>query len=125
MPDAMAVIAAWGFTYKTCAFLWAKENPGGFGFHMGLGSWSRANTEPCLLATRGHPKRIRADVRQLLISPRGRHSAKPPEVRKRIVQLMGDLPRVELFAREKADGWDAWGNEVECDLELEVPHARP
>ncbi len=122
---AIPVMEAWGFSYRTVAFVWVKLNPSGIGHAVGMGNWTRSNTEFCLLGTRGNPKRTSASVLQLVYGPRGRHSAKPPEVRKRIVQLMGDLPRVELFAREKVDGWDAWGNEVECDLELEVPHARP
>ncbi len=83
-----------------------------------MGFWTRANTEDCLLATRGHPKRIDRSVRQLLISPRLKHSQKPPETRDRIVQLMGDIPRIELFARQKVEGWDCWGNEVESDIAL-------
>lgn len=88
---------------------------------MGLGHWTRGNTEPCLLATRGKPKRVDAGVRQVVIdhldeetifAQRGRHSAKPPEVRDRIVRLLGDVPRIELFARERVAGWDAWGNEL-------------
>lgn len=118
MPEALEAMAAWGFEYKTCAFCWVKQNLSGDGLFMGLGSWTRANSEPCLLAVRGKARRIDAAVRQTVLAPRGRHSRKPPEVRDRIVQLMGDLPRVELFAREKAEGWDSWGNEVECDVQL-------
>ena len=115
---ALRVIEAWGFTYKTKAFCWAKTNIKSGGFFTGMGFWTRANTEDCFLATKGHPTRVDKSVRQLLISPRLSHSEKPPEVRDRIVQLMGDLPRIELFARRKVAGWDCWGNEVESDIEL-------
>jgi N6-adenosine-specific RNA methylase IME4 len=64
---------------------------------------------------------VRADVSQVILAPVGRHSAKPPEARERIVALMGCVPRVELFAREKAEGWSVWGNEVENDITLEAP----
>ena len=83
---------------------------------IGCGSWTRANSELCLLAIKGKPKRISASVRQVMITPIERHSQKPAETRERIVQLCGDLPRVELFARQKVEGWDAWGNEVVSDV---------
>ena len=79
---------------------------------MGMGNWTRANTEDCLIAVKGKPKRIDASVRQLVISRLRSHSQKPDEVRSAIVQLMGDLPRIELFARQAAEGWDSWGNEL-------------
>lgn len=119
--EAFNVIEKWGFTYKTVAFTWVKQNPKGIGFHFGLGYWTRANPEICLLATKGKPKRVDCNVANLIISPRQAHSKKPNEVRNRIVKLMGDLPRIELFARPPKDrlfedesykGWDVWGNEV-------------
>lgn len=84
-----------------------------------MGFWTRGNAEICLLATKGHPKRKSNRVHQFIISPLRGHSQKPDEARDKIIELVGDLPRVELFAREKADGWDAWGNEVDCDIEIE------
>lgn len=113
LKECLSVIEAWGFEYKTDAFLWAKQNKSGNGMFCGLGYWTRKNTEFVLLATKGSPKRIDKSVRELIISPRGRHSEKPNEVRERIVQLVGDLPRIELFAREEVEGWDAWGDEIE------------
>ena len=118
LEDAFQVIKSWGFTYKTIAFTWVKLNPGGLGFHFGLGYWTRQNPEICLLATRGKPKRIDNCVPNLIISPRHEHSRKPDEVRDRIVKLIGNLPRIELFARRKCDGWQSWGNEVESDIEI-------
>ncbi len=119
LKDALTVIEAWGFTYKTVAFVWVKRNKVSPGFFVGCGYWTRANAELCLFATRGHPKRVSKSVRQIIDSPIGRHSAKPAETRERIVELMGDLPRIELFAREKAEGWHAWGNEVDSDVALQ------
>ncbi len=112
LPEALKLIEAWGFTYKSIAFQWVKQNRSGNGYFFGLGRWTRGNTEPCLIATKGKPKRISASVSQLVFSPLRRHSQKPDEVRDLIVELMGDLPRIELFARDTAPGWDAWGNEV-------------
>jgi N6-adenosine-specific RNA methylase IME4 len=118
LPDALSVIEAWGFTYKTVGFTWVKTNRSGRGFHFGLGFWTRANPEICLLATRGRPRRVSRSVPNLLVSPLREHSRKPDEARDRIVALCGDLPRAELFARQKVPGWSAWGDEVECDFTL-------
>lgn len=116
LPDALEVVSSWGFKYKTCAFSWMKADP----YRLfsddatpfaGLGYWTRANTEPCLLATKGKPKRLRADVRQGIISPRREHSRKPDCVHERIERLVGG-PRLELFARRSRPGWTVWGNEV-------------
>lgn len=85
---------------------------------LGYGILTRANAEICILATKGNPKRISAKVHQVIISPIEEHSKKPDEARKRIVDLVGNLNRIELFARQKTDGWDCWGNEVECDIDL-------
>ena len=90
-----------------------------------MGHWTRANAEACLLAVRGHPKRQAKDVHQVIISHVEEHSKKPDEVRERIERLMGDVPRIELFARQKADGWDVWGNEVINDVELTTQHISP
>ena len=110
MPTALAVIDAWGFTYKTCAFDWAKRNKKTPSWFLGMGAYTRANTEPCLLATRGKGlKRRSAKVRQLIEAPVRNHSEKPPETRDRIVELFGDRPRIELFARTETPGWDCWG----------------
>lgn len=112
LPEALAVIEAWGFAYKTAAFVWAKRNRKSPGWFWGLGNWTRSNPEVCLLAVRGCPERVSAAVHSLIEAPVGRHSAKPPQARARIEALMGDVPRIELFARERAPGWDAWGDEV-------------
>ena len=113
LPDALRVIKAWRFQFKTVAFLWLKKNKKADSFFYGLGFWTRGNAEVCLLATRGHPKRRDKGISQLIISPVGAHSKKPDIVREKIVALMGDVPRIELFARERAGGWDALGNEID------------
>ncbi len=119
LGQAFGLINGWGFSYSTVAFTWVKLNKNGMGFFFGLGSWTRANAELCLLATKGHPKRVNKDVPQIVATPRMAHSRKPDEiVRDRIIRLCGDLPRIELFARRKVEGWDCWGNEVESDIEL-------
>ena len=111
LPDVLEVIKAWGFKYKTNAFVWIKQNRNRKPC-LGMGYWTRSNTEFCLLATRGKVKRISANVFQLVFSRRRKHSEKPKEVREKIVELVGDLPRIELFARQRFEGWDVWGLEV-------------
>ncbi len=126
LEDALDLISAWGFDYKSIAFQWVKIYPSGQP-RFGLGHWTRGNTEPCLLATRGKPHRIDNAVSQLILSeelivhPIGRHSAKPPETKSKILRLMGDLPAIELFAREKTPGWDCWGNEVQGGVQCAYP----
>lgn len=122
LKEGFEVIERWGFTYKTCAFTWIKGNKRiqkqgcffnfGIDDYMGMGRWTRANAELCLLATKGKPKRISNSVRQIIYSAVERHSKKPDETRDRIIKLLGDLPRIELFARNKTNGWDVWGNEI-------------
>lgn len=118
LREALEVAEAWGFQYRTVAFVWVKRNPKANSLFWGLGSWTRANAELCLLATRGHPRRARNDIHQVILSPVQEHSRKPEEARRRIEALMGDVPRVELFARRYTAGWDVWGNEVVCDIDL-------
>ena len=118
LPDALRVISAWGFRYKTAAFVWVKKNKKADTDFFGMGNWTRANAELCLLGVKGKPKRVSASVRQVIQSPVLRHSEKPAEIRERIVELMGDLPRIELFARVVSDGWHVWGNEVHSDVAL-------
>lgn len=105
LPDALDVMRGWGFTYKTVAFTWAKLTRLGRMWHWGTGYWTRANAEICLLGTRGHPKRLSASVPQLLVAPVREHSRKPDEARARVRELVAG-PYLELFARERAAGWD-------------------
>jgi len=111
LREAFEVIDAWGFQYKTCAFVWVKKYSNQKNV-LGLGFWTRANAELCLLASRGKPHRINKNVHQIIESKLREHSRKLDEARKRIVELMGDLPRIELFARQKTEGWDVFGDEV-------------
>ena len=109
--EGIELIEKWGFTYKTCAFDWVKIYKSGKPV-VGLGYWTRANAELCLLATKGKPIRINNSVSQIVIEQPREHSRKPDCVRDRIVQLMGDLPRIELFCRHTEQGWDSMGNEL-------------
>ena len=121
LPEGIDLMRAWGFTYKTVAFNWVKLNKNGRKktvednpFFTGLGYWTRANPELCLLGTRGKPPRQAKDVRRLLVTERQKHSSKPIEVYDRIERLVGG-PYLELFAREKRVGWDALGNQIGKD----------
>ena len=111
--QAYEVIEAWGFRYITCAFVWVKLNPKNRGIYSGLGHWTNGNAELCFFAKKGKPKRVAKNVKQILQAPRSRHSAKPSQIRDRIVCLMGDLPRIELFAREKVEDWDCLGYDID------------
>jgi N6-adenosine-specific RNA methylase IME4 len=117
LDKALEVIEAWGFAYKTVGFYWAKLNKGTTAvaseadFFTGLGFWTRANPEPCLLATRGRPRRRSGGVRKLVVAPRREHSRKPDEMYERIEALL-EGPYLELFARGSRPGWDAWGLET-------------
>ena len=117
--EGLETIREWGFTYKTCAFCWVKADTrqidmfrNDLDVQVGMGYWTRANSEVCLLATCGQPKRLDAGVRQAIVEPRREHSRKPDCVHKRIERLV-DGPYLELFSRQKRDGWDSWGNEVD------------
>lgn len=118
LPEALRLIKAWGFTYKTTAFVWLKQNRKNKDWFFGLGFWTRGNAEICLLATKGKPQRKSAKVSQLIISPIDKHSKKPDIVREKIVELIGDLPRIELFARQTTPGWEVFGNEVKSSITL-------
>jgi N6-adenosine-specific RNA methylase IME4 len=122
LPVGLEVIKAWGFRYKTVGFYWAKSKQtwGGITeqpdrWPMGMGYWTRANPEPCLLATRGKPRRKDAGVRRLLCAPRRSHSQKPSEIYQRIETLCTG-PYVECFARSRQTGWDSFGNEVDTGI---------
>ena len=112
LKEVFDLIEHWGFTYKTCGFNWVKRNKRANTWFMGMGNWTRANPELCLLATKGKPKRVSASVLSVIDTPIEEHSKKPAIIREKIVELCGDLPRIELFARQKTEGWDVWGNEV-------------
>lgn len=120
LEGALKVINQWGFKYKTCGFAWIKARASQLEMfkdqidvtRKGLGYWTRANSEVCLLATKGKPKRLNADVWQAIIEPRREHSRKPDCVHDRIERLVAG-PYLELFARARRRGWEAWGNELD------------
>ena len=119
--EALKVMEAWGFEYKTAAFVWVKKTRRSGQNFMGMGAYTRANAEICLLGvTHGFKTRqmVKAhNIGQIIEAPIEDHSRKPGEVRRRIVDLLGDVPRIELFARERVPGWDAWGNEINDEME--------
>ena len=122
IPDAIEVMKAWGFKYKTVAFIWQKKEKSGKQVCF-MGQWTMKNCEIVLLGTKGKMSKYLKSrkVRQLQEAPRERniHSRKPQLIRDKIVEMFGeDLPKLELFARIKTEGWDVWGNEVECDVNL-------
>jgi len=111
--EALALLDAWGFTLKTMTgFYWDKETKRGLDF-FGMGFWTRQSSENCLIAVKGKPKRIQANIRARVRSKVRSHSEKPDEIRDKIVELCGDVPRIELFARKHVDGWVAWGDELD------------
>ena len=102
----------WGFKYRTVGFTWIKTNAKNGKPFFGVGYYAKSNAEVCLLGIRGKMRPASNRVSSVVIAPREEHSKKPDVVRDKIVELFGDLPRIELFARALVDGWDAWGNEV-------------
>ena len=120
MQEALELIKAWGFTYKTNAFTWIKKNKKSNSLFWGMGRWTRSNAEVCLLAVKGKPKRINMGVHSVIEHPIMSHSKKPDCVRDSIISLVGDLPRLEMFARESVQGWDVFGNEAPNSIEIGV-----
>ena len=119
LQEGLDVIKAWGFIYKTLGFSWIKTNKNNGKPFFGIGYYTKSNCEVCLIGVKGKPPKASNSVSSVLISPREEHSKKPDVVRDKIVELCGDLPRVELFARQKVEGWDSWGNEIESDIHIE------
>ena len=126
LPQAIELCRAWGFKYKTIAFVWLKLSNKG-NVLSNIGAWTMGNTEAVLIATRGNmlKHKKRNDIKQIVMpntqlrmKGADRHSRKPKEVRERIELLFGDIPKLELFARQNFEGWDAWGNEVENSIKL-------
>ena len=121
LPECIATMEAWGFRYITVAFTWLKLNPKGKGIYSGMGSWTNSNQEIVLFGKRGHPKRMAKNVKQVIEAPRGRHSAKPKEAHDRILQLLGPLKAIELFARDRHPHFDTVGNEISGkDIRVEL-----
>lgn len=112
LQECFRVIEAWGFKYSTGGFVWIKKNKISDSWFFGNGSWTRANTELCLIATKGNITRLDAGISQIIDERITDHSKKPGCVRGKIEQLVGKLSRIELFARESTNGWYHWGNEI-------------
>lgn len=112
LQEGFDVLKAYGFKYKA-SFVWVKQSKKSKNLFWGLGHYTRGAVEICLIATKGKPKRINNSVHQVVMAPIEGHSKKPDEVRNRIVQLMGDKPRIELFARQEVPGWVSIGNEID------------
>ena len=116
LQSGLDVMQAWGFRYCTIAFNWVKKNKKSDSWFLGCGNYTRANSEVCLLGMKGQLQRVSKSVHSVLDDRVMSHSQKPDEAAKRIVQLFGDIPRVELFARRRMDGWDACGDQVESSI---------
>jgi N6-adenosine-specific RNA methylase IME4 len=118
LEEGLKLMNAWGFKFKTVAFTWVKINKDG-SIYMGMGRHTRANAEICLLGVKGKGiPRLNAGIYNTQLHPRTKHSEKPKAFMKNIEMLYGNVSRIELFARQKREGWDCWGNEVESDIEL-------
>ena len=119
LNEAMYVLKRWGFKYVTVVFVWIKmKNDMSAVRGDGIGAYTLNNAEIVLLGRKGKYTRASTKVKQIIQTPKTKHSEKPPDIRNRIVELIGDLPRIELFARQKTDGWDVWGNEITNDINL-------
>lgn len=124
LQEALDVIKAWGFTYKTLGFSWIKTNKKNGKPFFGIGYYTKSNCEVCLIGVKGKPIKVSNKVSSVIIAPREAHSKKPDIVRDKIVEFCGDIPRIELFARtdnklfSTMKGWDVWGNEVESSIKL-------
>jgi len=115
LQEGLDVIKAWGYQYRTIAFNWLKQNKKSGTWFWGMGNWTRASSEICLLGIKGKPKRVSAGVHSTVVAPVGPHSRKPDEVRSRIVALCGNVPRIELFSTQNVVSWDRWGLDAPGD----------
>lgn len=119
LEKSFEVIKSWGFKFATVGFVWIKmKNDMSSVRGDGLGKYTISNAEYCLIARKGKYWRNSKKVKQIIQSPKTIHSEKPHDVRDRIIELCGDVPRIELFSRKKIQGWDSWGNEINNDINL-------
>ncbi len=119
LPEALEIMTAWGFEYRTIAFIWIKKTETGKDW-KNISRWTMKSAEVCLLGIIGKPPRTDTVVFQIIRSKVIAHSKKPDETRIRIEQLCGKVPRIELFARQRHDGWDAWGNELSDTIQQRI-----
>ena len=121
LEQGFDIIKSWGFKYATVGFVWVKMKNDMNGIRGdGLGKYTISNAEYCLIARNGKYWRESRRVKQVILAPKQEHSKKPDETRERIVQLCGNLPRIELFARQRTEGWDCWGNELSGISTMEI-----
>ena len=113
IQEALDVIKAWGFEYKTIGFNWVKLNPKNKKPFFGVGWYTKSNAEVCLIGVKGKAPKVSNSISSIIIEPRGRHSEKPDTARKRIIEFCGDIPRIELFARERTKGWTSIGYDID------------
>ena len=118
LKEALCLIEDWGFKYVTVAFVWVKCDQDRNIRNDGLGFYTMSNAEIVLIGKKGKFVRANTGVRQIVYAPRREHSHKPEEVYVRIIKLCGDVSRIELFARNRREGWDAWGNEVSKETQV-------
>ena len=118
LDEQIKLFKHWGFKYRTVGFTWIKTNPKNGKPFFGVGYYAKSNAEVCLLGIKGKLKPISNKISSIVIAPRREHSRKPDEVKENIVKLFGNLPRIELFARQATPGWDTWGNEIKNEIEL-------
>ena len=112
LADQIKLFEHWNFKYKTVGFTWVKLNKKNKKPFFGVGYYAKSNAEICLLGIKGKMKPVNNTVSSVIISPRREHSRKPDEARDRIVELFGDIPRIELFSRTKSIGWDIHGDDM-------------
>lgn len=118
LREALEVVEAWGFRYRTVAFNWIKLNRDGSPF-FGIGHYTKSNSEICLLAVRGKGVPVIDNtISQVVMTVRRDHSRKPDKVYAQIEQLWGPQRRVELFARHRREGWACWGNQVPKETQV-------
>ena len=115
LQEGLDTIKSWGFKYKTCGFVWIKKNKRSGTNFMGMGNYTRSNSELCLIGIRGKTTTLikSHSVHQIIESPIELHSKKPDIVRDKIVELCGDVNRIELFSRQRIKGWDCIGNDID------------
>jgi N6-adenosine-specific RNA methylase IME4 len=119
LQEGLELMKAWGFKYKSLGFTWIKKNKCADSLFWGMGYYTRQNPEICLIGLKGKMARQSRSIHCVFESPIEEHSKKPSIIRDKIVEIAGDLHRIELFARQKTEGWDVWGNEVESDIVIE------
>lgn len=111
LEDGFKVLNSWGFKYKTALF-WDKVT-------IGTGHYFRGQIEVCLIGISGKIRAFHTQLRNLIVCKKSKHSKKP-DIFYSIIDKLGYSRKLELFARQKTEGWDVWGNEVESDIDLKI-----